>query len=219
MPDGAGPVVHVLSRTKNADPQARIGAQSLPGSPAIIRHAELQSPRALFSFPNACTTHPPARQRIRLALRWVQPARIRVRPALRSRGVRTPLPLSAARTRPGGSREQRGGRMAPLRWGVRESPSAVAGTDGKQPGRAAGSPPHRRKKCPLTPEKRPGPARSEAGDEIMQLKKQRPVSRRASALARALGQTRGNISTAARRGAPQAARWQAEIPRWCRCGD
>ena len=34
--------------------------------------------------------------------------------------------------------------------------------------------------------------------------------------ARALGQTRGNISTAARRGATQAARWQAEIPRWCR---
>jgi REP element-mobilizing transposase RayT len=42
------------------------------------------------------------------------------------------------------------------------------------------------------------------------------LGRRASALARALGQTRGNISTAARRGAAQAARWQAEIPRWCR---
>ena len=42
------------------------------------------------------------------------------------------------------------------------------------------------------------------------------LGRRASALARALGQTRGNISTAARRGAAQAAQWQAEIPRWCR---
>ena len=86
----------------------RIGAQSAratPGSPAIIRHAELQSPKAPFLFPSACTTHLLPRQRIRLALRWVQPARIRVRPALRSRGVRTPLPLSAARTRPGGSRE------------------------------------------------------------------------------------------------------------------
>jgi putative transposase len=42
------------------------------------------------------------------------------------------------------------------------------------------------------------------------------LGRHASTLARALGQTRGNISTAARRGAAQAARWQAEIPRWCR---
>jgi len=42
------------------------------------------------------------------------------------------------------------------------------------------------------------------------------LGRRASALARALGQTRGNISTAARRGAVHAARWQAEIPIWCR---
>ncbi|HTX54573.1 MAG TPA: transposase, partial [Candidatus Baltobacteraceae bacterium] len=42
------------------------------------------------------------------------------------------------------------------------------------------------------------------------------LGRRASDLARALGQTRGNISTAARRGAVHAARWQAEIPRWCR---
>ena len=42
------------------------------------------------------------------------------------------------------------------------------------------------------------------------------LGRRARALARALGQTRGNLSTTARRGAAQAARWQAEIPRWCR---
>ena len=88
----------------------------------------------------------------------------------------TAPPLSSPESA-GWSREQRGGRMAPLRWGVRESPSAVAGTDGKQPGRAAGSPPHRRKKCPLTPKKRPGPPRSEAGNGIMQLKKQRPVFR------------------------------------------
>ena len=43
--------------------------------------------------------------------------------------------------------------------------------------------------------------------------------RRASDLARALERTRGNISHAAWRGAVQAARWQAEIPRWGRCGD
>jgi REP element-mobilizing transposase RayT len=43
-----------------------------------------------------------------------------------------------------------------------------------------------------------------------------PLGRRASDLARALGQTRGNISTAARRGAAHAARWQTELPEWCR---
>jgi len=42
------------------------------------------------------------------------------------------------------------------------------------------------------------------------------LGRRASDLARALGQTRGNISTAAQRGAAQAVRWQSEIPKWCR---
>ena len=42
------------------------------------------------------------------------------------------------------------------------------------------------------------------------------LGRRASDLARALGQTRGNISTAARCGAAPAARWQAAIPRWGR---
>ena len=107
-PNSSGSVMHFSPRTRNADHQARIGAPSAraaPGSPAILRHAELLSPRAPFLFPNACTTTLLPRQRIRLALRWVQPARIRVRPALRSRGVRTPLPLSAARTRPGGSCE------------------------------------------------------------------------------------------------------------------
>jgi hypothetical protein len=42
------------------------------------------------------------------------------------------------------------------------------------------------------------------------------LGRRASALARAWGQTRGNVTWAAQRGATQAARWQTEIPRWCR---
>lgn len=42
------------------------------------------------------------------------------------------------------------------------------------------------------------------------------LGRRASALARGLGQTRGNVCLAARRGAVHAARWQAEIPIWCR---
>jgi REP element-mobilizing transposase RayT len=42
------------------------------------------------------------------------------------------------------------------------------------------------------------------------------LGRRASDLARALGQTRGNISTAARKGAAQASHWQVAIPQWCR---
>jgi putative transposase len=42
------------------------------------------------------------------------------------------------------------------------------------------------------------------------------LGRRASDLAHALGQTRGHLSTAAQRGAAHAARWEAEIPRWCR---
>src|SRR5512139_3640308 len=46
-----------------------------------------------------------------------------------------PLPLSAARTRPGGSLGQRGDRMAPLRWGVRDHPGVVLG-DGRQRGQA-----------------------------------------------------------------------------------
>jgi hypothetical protein len=41
-----------------------------------------------------------------------------------------PLPLSRARTRPGGSLGQRGDRMAPLRWGARDHPGAVSGADG-----------------------------------------------------------------------------------------
>ncbi len=50
---------------KNADPQARIGAQSALaalGSPSIIRHAELLSPRAPFSFLIGCTTNLLSRQ-------------------------------------------------------------------------------------------------------------------------------------------------------------
>ena len=49
LPDGAGSVVHISPRTRNAGPQARIGAQSalaVPGFLEIIRHAELLSPRA-----------------------------------------------------------------------------------------------------------------------------------------------------------------------------
>jgi REP element-mobilizing transposase RayT len=42
------------------------------------------------------------------------------------------------------------------------------------------------------------------------------LGRRASDLARALGQTRGNVSLAARRGAPLAVPWQTDIPQWCR---
>jgi putative transposase len=42
------------------------------------------------------------------------------------------------------------------------------------------------------------------------------LGRRASELARALGQSRGHVSAAARRGAGHASRWAAAIPRWCR---
>jgi hypothetical protein len=42
------------------------------------------------------------------------------------------------------------------------------------------------------------------------------LGRRAGALARAWGQTRGNVTWAAQRGATQAARWQTEIPDGCR---
>ena len=42
------------------------------------------------------------------------------------------------------------------------------------------------------------------------------LGRRASDLARAIGQTRGNVSLAAQRGAVHAARWAAQIRTWCR---
>jgi hypothetical protein len=42
------------------------------------------------------------------------------------------------------------------------------------------------------------------------------LGRRASELARALGQTCGHVSAAARRGAGHAPRWAAAIPEWCR---
>jgi len=42
------------------------------------------------------------------------------------------------------------------------------------------------------------------------------LGRRASALARVLGQTRGNVSLAAQRGAAHATAWRARIPRWCK---
>ena len=66
VPRCSGSVVHFSPRTKNADPQTRIGAQSLPGPPAIIRHAEPLSPRAPFSFTNACTTNSANHQ-------WIEP--------------------------------------------------------------------------------------------------------------------------------------------------
>ncbi len=42
------------------------------------------------------------------------------------------------------------------------------------------------------------------------------LGRRASALAHTLGQTRGNVSLAAKRGAAQAAAWRAQMADWCR---
>jgi len=42
------------------------------------------------------------------------------------------------------------------------------------------------------------------------------LGRRASSLAQEIGQTRGNVSRAAQRGATPATRWQARIPTWCR---
>lgn len=45
------------------------------------------------------------------------------------------------------------------------------------------------------------------------------LGRRASDLARAVGQTRGNVALAVRCGAVHAARWRAQIPALCRCND
>jgi REP-associated tyrosine transposase len=42
------------------------------------------------------------------------------------------------------------------------------------------------------------------------------LGRRASDLARALGQTRGNVSLAAKRGAAPAAAWRGQLAAWCR---
>jgi hypothetical protein len=42
------------------------------------------------------------------------------------------------------------------------------------------------------------------------------LGKRASDLARALGQTRGNVSLAAKRGAALAAAWRAQFAAWCR---
>jgi len=42
------------------------------------------------------------------------------------------------------------------------------------------------------------------------------LGQRASALARAVGQTRGNVSLAAKRGAALAPAWQAKLAEWCR---
>ena len=120
-------------------------------------------PEAVFSFPNGCTTNLLHRQRIGQDLRWVQPARIRVRPALRSRGVRTPLSLSAARTRPDGSREAARRPDGTTTMRRERAPGAASGTDGRGHGCDGGSPPRRREECPLTPKKRPGPPSHQDG--------------------------------------------------------
>ena len=112
-------------------------------------------PRAAKAARGSCTTTLLPRQRIRLVVRWVQPTRITVRPALRARGVRHRSSSQQPRHGRVGLARQRGGRMAPLRWGVRDSRGAASGTDGNGHGRAAGSPPHRREECPLTPITRP----------------------------------------------------------------
>lgn len=66
------------------------------------------------------------------------------------RGTGAPLPLSGARTGPGGSLGQRGDRMAPLRWGMRDHHGAASGNDGRRHGRVAVRTPHRRDDFILT---------------------------------------------------------------------
>jgi hypothetical protein len=68
-----------------------------------------------------------------------------------------PLPLSPARTRPGGSLGQRGDRMAPLRWGTGDHDGAASGDDGRRDVRDASSLLHREEDFILTAQKRPGP--------------------------------------------------------------
>jgi len=55
---------------------------------------------------------------------------------------------------PGGSDD----RMAPLRWGVIDSPGAAAGSEGNGRGRTVGSPPHRREECSFGSAHSPTPA-------------------------------------------------------------
>ena len=55
-----------------------------------------------------------------------------------------------------GPARQRGGRMAPLRWGVRESPGAASGDDGSRHGREAVRTPRRREGLSLATEETAG---------------------------------------------------------------
>jgi len=102
VPSCSGSVVHISRRTKNDDPQTRISDQSLPGSP---RSSAMR---------NSCPRGPPSCIRMlvpqssddgnefgSLCAGFSRPGS--GPPTLRSRDVRTPLPLSAARTRPGGT--------------------------------------------------------------------------------------------------------------------
>jgi len=150
-------MVHVLPRTKNTDSQARIGAQFLPGSPAIIRHAELLSPRQSFHF----RTVVPQTSCIGNGLGRICAGFSRPGSGSARRSGRGVCGHRSRSQQPGhgrmGPARQRGGRMEPRRWGVRESPGAFAGNDGSRHGREAVRTPHRREECPLTPKKRPGP--------------------------------------------------------------
>ena len=156
-------MVHVLPRTKNTDSQARIGAQFLPGSPAIIRHAELLSPRQSFHF----RTVVPQTSCIGNGLGRICAGFSRPGSGSARRSGRGVCGHRSRSQQPGhgrmGPARQRGGRMEPRRWGVRESPGAFAGNDGSRHGREAVRTPHRREECHLTPKKRPGPPSHQDG--------------------------------------------------------
>jgi len=114
-------------------------------------------PEGPFLFSNASTTTLLPRQRIRLALRRVQPARIRSAGAPVEGCADTGPALSSPDTAGWAARGS-----AAAGWhhydGARESPlGAVSGTDGNGHGHDAVSRPHRREGYTLTPQKRPGP--------------------------------------------------------------
>jgi site-specific recombinase XerC len=56
-----------------------------------------------------------------------------------------------------GPARQRGDRMAPLRWGARDSPGAASGDDDRWQVRDASRILHRKEDSTLTSQKRPGP--------------------------------------------------------------
>jgi hypothetical protein len=158
VPDSVGSAGHISPRTTNADPQARIGAQSLPGPPRDHPPCGPPLPEGTL-FASLCLYHkaPTA------ATNWT---RFALELAGQDQGppgapvegcAGTGPALSSPDTAGVGPARQRRGRMAPRRWGARESPEAFAGTDGGRNGRGAGSPPRRREEYPLPPNKRPGP--------------------------------------------------------------